>query len=236
MRLRRLIPIFASSHQLIMPIIFNRKKKDTAGIASVASGKSKSYVTLSRRTVNPQTGLKIKRGSEITSSPTKKLIGFKSVSAPGKISAGPPSIRTTSRFHPADMASGTLQKRHTVPAHASMHNEHPAKVSLRMKAQGEGRTSYPHPQTGRAEISGVRTDTQKFSPGKVSISTKSIQVPVHASSPSLKISSPKASVGVRLKPRAVTLGGSSRSGGPATKQGIGFKNRAVTRVVRPDLR
>lgn len=210
-----------------MPPIFGKKKKaDAQGISNVLSGASSSYVTKSRKASNPQTSSIIKKGSTVTSSPSgKALSGFAKVPASASIKIGTPSLRVTNKYEHADLTTGQVVKRTTTPEHAKIHNEDPGKVAARMQAQSEGKTSYPHPKTGKAELSGISNSTIHKSPGKVSISTESKSVPTYSSYNKLNVKTPAS--GGHNAPRYHSAGGTTKGDHPANKSGIGTKKSFI---------
>ena len=202
-----------------MPLIFNRKKKDTQGIADVQSGKKKFYVTKSKRAVNPETGNKIRKGSTVTLGKSNRLIGLQSKAVPGKISISNPSLTVRSSFISADHNEGKVNKRPTTMGFVKKYGENPAKVKMRMEAQAQSKPTYNY--KGKEELSGINKTTIKGTPGKTSISFTQKASPVYAQVPALQVKAPLKSSGGKLKPRAMTMGGTSKGDRPANKYGVG---------------
>ncbi len=211
-----------------MPLFGKRKRADTQGISNVLSGASSSYVTKSRKATNPQTSTIIRKGSTVTSSPTGKAYsGFKSEPKAISIKVGTPSLRVTNKYEHADMTTGKVVKRTTTPEHATIHNEDPIKVAARIKAQTEGKTSYPHPTTGKHELSGVSTSTIHKRPGNVSVTTENKTVPTYSTFNKLKVKEPASSHQGNNGPRRMVAGGTVKGDHPANKYGAGTKKSFV---------
>ncbi len=184
----------------MVPGLFSRRRHDKKQMATLQSsqdeGKPYRFTTRSNRTVNPNTGDNLKRGSVVRTSTTTQAKSSPSTFQL-KIDTSPGHVETTKKFVAGDYNKpGTpIIDRKTTPAVGASLKEDPSKTQARMKAQDEGQASYTAPG-GKKEYSGRTTNTFRITPPSVKSSmTVTPGTPEIQRKSALTITKPSAGAG-----------------------------------------